>query len=192
MSKIKIKTFNNFLDSRNVVKDGEKTTPEIEIEAFTLKSETLDPSNMKPSIDIDKVIKMVECRTPDTGLIRELLLSLTADLPELVSRVLTSSEATKVYELISAVTFEDDPYDNERMERTTDDKPIIELISEKIHENLEPLPSFKPGEPFSTMDTVSVSAGFHIEPDDQTNRRYLWYFRHTSKRIQLKEVQIIK
>jgi len=63
MSHLKVKTFNNFLDTQNVVKDGKKTTTEIEIGDSPLKKEPPDKSSIdtsKSTIDTDKVIKMLE------------------------------------------------------------------------------------------------------------------------------------
>ena len=135
MSHLKIKTFNNFLDTQNVVKDGKKTTTEIEIGDSPLKKEPPDKSSIdtvKSNIVTDKVIKMLETRIPDTDLIREMLLSLSSDLPELVSRIITPSEASKVYELISAVTFEDGPCDNEHPEHSLKQEQMLEPNSEEI------------------------------------------------------------
>lgn len=142
MSHLKIKTFNNFLDTQNVVKDGKKTTTEIEIGDSPLKKEPPDKSSIdtsKSTIDTDKVIKMLETRIPDTDLIREILLSLSSDLPELVARIITPSEASKVYELISAVTFEDGPYDSEHPEYSLKQEQMLEPNSEEILESA-PIP----------------------------------------------------
>ena len=135
MSHLKVKTFNNFLDTQNVVKDGKKTTTEIEIGDSPLKKEPPDKASIdtgKSTIDTDKVIKMLETRIPDTDLVREMLLSLSSDLPELVARIITPSEASKVYELISAVTFENGPYDREHPEYSLKQEQMLEPNSEKI------------------------------------------------------------
>lgn len=143
MANLKIKMFNNFQDVQNVVKDGKKVTTDIKIEDSPSKDETprkppKPPDKDNAKFDAGQLSAMIDTGRPDIPVLRKFLLSLSSDLPELISRLVTASEAARVLELISAVSVKEELY-REDGEVYTEDREDVEpqQTSEDIAESME-------------------------------------------------------
>ena len=115
MANLKIKTFNNFHDVQNVVEDGRKVTTEIQLEGSPVKAVAAknDPKvcDKSPKMVAKKLARMIYTKTADIGLLRRFLLSLSDDLPDLVSKLLTDSEVSQVRLTLFLYTIAKMPYD---------------------------------------------------------------------------------
>ena len=100
MANLKIKTFNNFHDVQNVVEDGRKVTTEIQLEGSPVKAVAAKNHpkvcDKSPKMVAKNLARMISTKTADIGLLRRFLLSLSDDLPDLVSKLLTDSEVSQV------------------------------------------------------------------------------------------------